>query len=480
MQKGKKRKTRITRYYTMSTEIKQPPLRPYQRQAVNLGLNQSCALFFEMGLGKTRTALNYIPAGPSFNVVVAPISASHSWPTEAKKWRPDIKVINQVGAPPGNRVTARHKARISADKRPTILLVNYEQVAELFKELQKVRQHIDISIFDESSYAKNHKAKRTKACFKLRSISGRGYILTGTPVLQGPIDLWAQMQLISPKVLPENYYSFRARYCVMGGFEKKQIVSYKNLTHLMKRIDPHIISISKEQAAPDLPPITYQELHVTLSAQEMKAYKQIKKEAILSLPSGDYVPITTALTKMTKLLQASQGFYYYEDEKLNRKVKVNGSSKRKAVIELLEGPLAGQNVIIWTIFKQELQELTQDLLENHISHSSPEHFNSALDAADHYINHPSIKVLVANPASLAYGMNLQKATVEIFLSNSFKYGDRTQAEARSHRLGQTNPVTIIDILAEDTIDKKVLKVLKGKGELADLVTETLGKKTRVE
>jgi SNF2 family DNA or RNA helicase len=458
-----------------------PPLRPYQRQAVELGLNQSCALFFEMGLGKTRTALNYIPGRPSFNVVIAPISASHSWPTEAEKWRPDVKVINQVAHSKPQRDKKTAWALNSAKKHPTILLINYEQAVELFKATSKARQSIDKLIADESSYIKNHRAQRTKAALNLRKISGRGYILTGTPILQGPIDLWAQMQLISPRILSENYYSFRARYCVMGGFEKKQIIRYKNLDQLMKRIDPHIISITKDMAAPDLPPLTYQELHVKLSAPEMAAYKLIKKEAVMALPSGDYIPITTALTKMTKLLQAAQGFYYYEDEKLQRQVKVNGDSKRRAVIELLQGPLAGQNVIIWSIFTHEIKQLSREIMKAGFNCCSPAlDFVTPLEAAEAFINTPHFNILIANPASLAYGMNLQKATVEIFLSNSFKYGDRTQAEARSHRLGQTKPVTIIDVLADETLDRKVLNILKGKGDLADLVTETLGKKTRVE
>lgn len=449
-------------------------LRTYQGEGIKRCHKRSMALFWEMGLGKTRTILEIIPHEPCLNVVVAPISATHSWENEVKKWRDDIVVTSSVGLSKQDRAIVRKAAIHKAKTEPTILLMNYEQAAETASHF--IANNIDIYILvaDESSYIKNHRAQRTQGMLRLRTKASRAYALSGTPILHGLLDLYSQIKFVEPDVMTENFWSFRNRYAVMGGFEKKQIVAYKNSEHLMSRIKPWAMSLRKDEVATDLPPKIYEPKIIQLSAKEMVHYNKIKEDCIMELKELDDVPITNILTRMMKLHQAASGFNYYEDGGLNRKVYEVGSTKRKAVADLLvDGGLAGNQVIVWTVFRYEQERLVLDISNAGLIVASNILGKSAIDAAQQFINGEA-DILVSNPQSLGYGMNLQCARAEIFISNTYRYGDREQAEARIHRMGQKYPVTIVDIIAEKTIDERIQKILKKKATIAEAIMEELG------
>jgi SNF2 family DNA or RNA helicase len=451
------------------------PLLPHQRRCIEAATKSPLGLFLEMGLGKTRIALELMPDYPSLSIVVCPISVKHTWESEAQLWRMDIVVKSTIGLNASKRQKVRAQVLFWKNENPTILLINYEQAAETVKWLKSNQIRPKIAVADESTYIKNHKAKRSKAMHALALISVRCYALTGTPVLQGPLDLYSQLEFVNNLILPENYYAFRSRYAIMGGFERKQVVGYKNLDHLTKRIKDWTISIKKEDVALDLPPKIYVERCVNLSPKERKNYDTIKKEAILSLPKGEFVPLVNALSKLAKLMQASSGFNYIQNG-FKRDVIEYGKTKRQAAIELItEGDLAGQPTVIWSVFIHELQAMHTELVKAGVNITSEINHKTPSEAARAFINGQA-GVLLLNPASMSHGVNLQRATAEIFLSNNFKYGDREQAEARCHRIGQQYPVTIVDIISQDTIDRKILRVLSKKAELADVVTSELGVK----
>jgi len=445
------------------------PLKPHQQVCIERGLKNNHAFFLEMGLGKTRVCLEMMSREPSLNIVVGGTTARDIWQEQVTTWRPDIKVKSTIGLTKPKRMQERQETLELARKYPTILIANYEQAKELAGWAGG--KDVDILVADESTYIKNHKAQRTKGMLNLAHFARRKYILTGTPVLQGPLDLYSQLNFIDKKIFPENFYAFRARYAVMGGYENKQIVGYKNLDHLMKRIQPHVTVYKKSDVAKDLPPKIPMKIYVELSGKERKAYDNVKENAVMELSKSEFVPLTNALAKLAKLMQASSGFNYYEDV-MSREALEHGNTKRKVVVDLLTGDLSGRPVIIWSVFKHEIERLTFDLRQAKISVASEMTHGHHIKAAQAFKNGEA-DVLVGNPASLSHGLNLQRASTEIFVSNNFKFGDREQAEDRCHRIGITEPVTIIDIIAKDTIDERLLNVLAKKKGLADLVTEEL-------
>lgn len=451
---------------------------PYQLTGIKAIREKHFGCFWEMGLGKTFTVLLSMPISPGLSIVLSPISASQTWVDETVKWRPDIKLYSTIGMTKKQRAKERARAFYYSDEQPTILLMNYEQAQETLGWIIRYKIKLIFAVADESSFIKSRKAKRTKAVLKISLYAKRRVILSGTPVLQGPLDLYTQMRFLDPSIFHENYYAFQSRYAVLGGFEGKQIMRYKNLDNLTARIKKHCQSIKKNEVAKDLPPKIYVKRVVRLSDKEKRNYDMIKKEALLELPSGKYVPIANALAKITKLTQAASGFFYTEihsmDGPINKKEAVEiGRSKRKEVVEMMFGELKNIPTIIWAVLRHELKMLSNELVEAGLNVASEIEDGSYREAGNAFIKGKA-DILVANPMALGYGMNLQRATAMIFVSNSYRYGDREQAEARAHRIGQVFPVTIIDLIAEDTIDSKILKVIQKKGTMAGMIIDELG------
>jgi SNF2 family DNA or RNA helicase len=452
---------------------------PYQTEGIKSIREKNYGLFWEMGLGKTFTVLLSMPISPGISIVLAPISASQTWIDETKKWRPDIKLITTIVSNKKQRAKERAKAFYYSDEHHIILLANYEQAQETIEWAVRYKVKFIFAVADESSYIKNRKAKRTKAVLAIAQKAKRRVILSGTPVLQGPLDLYTQIKFLHEEIFYENYWAFQHRYAILGGFENKQVVKYKNLDHLTHRIKKHCQSIKKEEVVKDLPPKIYVKRVVRLSDKERKNYDMIKKTALLELPTGKFVPIANAMSKVTKLAQAAGGFFYNEthtmdESKPKRQAVELGRSKRKEVMEMLVGgELKNIPTIVWSVMRHELEMLSEELSEAGLSVASKQINKSYQEAGVRFMKGDA-DVLIANPMSLGYGINLQRATAMIFVSNSYRYGDREQAEARAHRIGQIFPVTIIDLIAEKTIDSKILKVIQKKSSMADMVMDELG------
>lgn len=457
--------------------------RTYQNVGIEKIRARSMAIFWEMGLGKTFAVLKVLSKGPSLTVVACPIAVSKTWLDEVQKWRPDIRVISTIKLTAAKRKAQRDLVLHHCRTVPVILLINYEQSRETAAWLKPYGK-CHVVVADESSWIKNGRAKRTKGMLALRSRARRAYALSGTPILHGPMDLHSQMTFVDPDILSENYWAFRARYAVLesqkfgDGKTFQKIVDYKHMDELMERLQPWSMSLKKEDVAKDLPPKIYEIRNIDLDEKERKNYNFIKNQMALAFPEGGFVPLPNALSKLMKLMQASSGFYYYDVPvpgavKFNGKYVVeHGRSKRKAIIELLDYELAGSPTIIWSALRWEQYRLARELKEKGFKVNSKLFDKTALKAAEKFIENKG-QILIASAAELGYGMNLQRASNEIFASNNFKYGDREQAEARCHRIGQQNTVTIIDIIADNTIDMKTLNVLKKKGDIADLIMEEL-------
>lgn len=474
--------------------------RKYQETGIETMRKQSFALFWEMGLGKTYAILQIVPDEPSITIVICLKNILKTWNDETPKWRPDIMVISTIDLPPAQRKKQRDLALHHCRRQPVILVINYEQSKETEKWIKPYGK-FHIIVADESSHIKNGSAKRTKASIALRAMALKAFVLSGTPIIQGPMDLHSQMQFVDPRILPENIWAFRARYAVIvnktvgrppgtfgeddPGTEKtfKVIEGYQNMDELMKRLQPWSMSLLKKDVAPDIPPKIYQTRHVDLDAAERKNFDFIKKEMALAFPDGGFVPLPNALSKLMKLMQGSSGFYYYDipvpgSVKFEDKhVIEHGRTKRKEVLDMLDHELDGHPTILWSALRWEQWRLAEELKEAGHKVASKYFDKTAGKAAEKFIDKKDCH-LVASAAELGFGLNAQHSSNQIFVSNNFKFGDRRQGEDRQHRIGQENPVTIVDMIADKTRDQKILNILTGKGEISDFVMEELGVNVR--
>lgn len=474
--------------------------------------NKAFALFDEMGCGKSAQVINaacvLAEAGEIDTVlIVAPASVRCVWLDK------EIGEIKKHSWHPLNVVAEYHAKNLksawsdtSKDMRGMLLWVvtNYEFLRNN-QHLETLCSYLEgnkvLLVCDESSYVKNRSAAQTKATMKLRSTCARCVILNGTPIANSPMDLWSQMQVLSPKILAcyKNFYNFRYEYCEMrsqnfGGQRFQQIVSYKNLDHLAKKLAPYVLRREKKDCL-DLPPKLYTEREVPLSLESWKRYKELKRDFIMTLGENDVRLEPNAAVRIMRLAQLTSGitaamFITDEgedksDELLARtNYKDLSDEKLKWAVKYLTEECTARAVIVWTRWRRERERLVAELWKHKDTLTPYELYGGQRQAdretAVQYFTQPLANrecrmVLVAQPHAGGHGLNLVAASEAIYLSNDFALGIRLQSEDRCHRPGQVNPVTYIDVLAtgpkgERTVDHVIFKALREKQNIAAMTT----------
>jgi len=352
----------------------------------------------------------------------------------------------------------------------------YDRSVEVAKKF--VSGHRTLVTVDESSTIKNHTAKRTKAMLKLRDLAKVRRILTGSLVDNRPLDAYSQFEFLNPACLGfSSFYSFRAQYAEMIDMNLrnstrpvKVVKGFKNIEDLKNRISKHSFIIKKEDCL-DLPPKVYQTFNVELTDEQIKHYNDLKLRCMTEV-GQETVSVRIVLTKLMRLHQLVCG-HLKDDEGSIHKVANN---RMAALLDLLEES-SGQ-VIIWANYREDIKDIAEAIGKEYGVESVLTYFGDTTEeeraeAKRSFRNDEQIgeaRFLVANPQTGGYGLTLNGASTVIYYSNSFDAEKRNQSEDRCHRYGQTKSVTYIDIVAKDTIDEKILKVLKDKKALSEAIT----------
>lgn len=435
---------------------------PYQQYAIDFLLqHEQVGLFLDMGLGKTvitLTALNILKKegkiGKTF--VVAPkIVAENVWKQEPKKWDhlQDLSFSYILGSP-----KQREKAlKTEAD----IYVITRDNVAWLV-DLLKGNWIFDTLVLDELSSFKNHQSKRFKKLREIRPYVKRVIGLTGTPIPNGYMDLWSEMYLLDMgKRLGKYITEYRKNY--FYALNRWSFIEYKLMPGADKIIDQKISDICLSMKAKDylnLKEPQVIDVTVELSPKEMKAYKEMEREAVLSIDE-EVITATSAGIVVNKLLQLANGAIYTKEQK---DYKIIHNRKLEALEELVEQS-AGENVIVYYTYQHDKERILQKFLEARI-------LKTEKDVEDW--NAGKIKMLVAHPASAGHGLNLQVGgSIAIWFGLNWSLELYQQANARLHRQGQKNTVRIYRIIAENTVDNRVLEVLNGKNMRQEELLEQL-------
>ena len=243
--------------------------------------NKGFGLLFEMGCGKTRTAIAI--AGAAYQkgaiqrvLVIAPTSVVSVWPKEIAEVA-DFKVTcKALLGTKQQRIRMIEDLQAFPFKALKVAVINYESTWRdgLFEKLQEY--DADLIICDESQRIKTHDAEQSKAIHKLGDQARYKLILSGTPVQNDAIDIWSQYRFLDASIFGRNFYQFRNRYAIMGGFNRKQIVGYKDLDGLIRKEHSIAFRITKEEAI-DLPEQTFIKRKVQLGKKEKDLYNQIKR-----------------------------------------------------------------------------------------------------------------------------------------------------------------------------------------------------------
>ena len=464
--------------------------RGYQRRALDHAWDKpGFAFYMDMGTGKTKTSLDlfsayFIDGKVDRVLVVTKFSTRRNWEAEIGIHCPvqtDVLVLD-TGKPKvfdeWNTDTARGLK---------FLVVGTESLAA-GNAVHFAQKFVDCStrvgmIVDEAHMIKNHSAVRSKNCVKLGKSANYKVIMTGTPVANGPMDVFMQFEFLDPNIIGiGDFYSFRNRYAIMGGFEQRQIVGYQNMGELTELIAPFTFQVRKSEVLTELPPKVFETRTVQLNDEQKRIYREIAKrdKAVM----GDRgITVTTVLEKMLRLQEIAGGVATWE-----RNPDIHNPSKfdhvripgKNAKIEELMSIVEETecSTIIWCRFVEEIQMVTEALAERYGPGAIVQVYG-AIDEDTRWANVSDkfqtgkARFLVGNAATGGVGLNMTRAELVIYYSNSFSFTDREQSEDRAHRIGQTRSVTYIDLVAEGTVDEVVIQALKSKKDVSEFIRTSI-------
>ena len=446
----------------------------YQKFCINKIIEiKKLALMLDMGLGKTSitlTALNdliYNRFEVGKVLVIAPKKvAESSWTSEAEKWEhlKNLRFSMVLGSKQQRLKALYTQADIYITNRDnTMWLVEYYLHDWPF----------DTVVIDESSSFKNHQSKRFKALRAISSKIERMIQLTGTPSPNGLIDLWAQLYLLDKgERLGKNITHYRERYFNPDQRNQHQIFSWKakngSNDSIREKISDICISMKAEDYL-ELPDISYNTIPVKLDKKAKEAYDEMEKTLILELESGDEIDAVNAAALSNKLLQISNGAVYDG----NRKMHNIHDCKIDAFMELVES-LGNKNLLVFYTFKHDLERIRAALSKSKLKLRKLE---SDKDINDW--NNGKIDILLAHPASAAYGLNLQDGgNHAVWFGLNWSLELYQQANKRLHRQGQKEKVIIHHLVCSNTRDEDVMKALQSKGDVQNELLQSL--KARIE
>lgn len=399
-------------------------------------------------------------------LVIAPKKVAEStWAREKDKW--DHLQLLRISTVLGSQTKRIRALNTAAD----IYVINRENVVWL-TDYYRNAWPFDMVIVDEFSSFKNHKAKRFKALSWVRPHIKRIVGLTGTPAPNGLLDLWAQVFLLdSGERLGKKITGFRERYFEPDQRSRDRIFSYapkEEADDAIQRLIGDICVSMKAEDYLELPDITFNTVSVVLDGKAQKAYDSLEKEMLLEVGEST-IDAGTAAILTNKLLQLCNGAVYDEDRNI---VSIH-ECKIEAFMELIEG-LNGKPALVFYNFKHDKTRIHKALSKTSLQ---VRELKTPQDETDW--NDRKIDLLLAHPASAAYGLNLQQGGNHvIWFGLNWSRELYEQANARLFRQGQMEKVIIHHLTVVGGVDEDVIAALERKGETQNALMEAL--KARIE
>ena len=454
----------------------------HQKDALKKCYNKEAfAIFAEMGTGKTKIALDnacilYNQGKIDRLLVIAPKGTYMNWVDQEIPIHVPDYVDKKVVAwkqSTSQKYMSELKSMMNNNFELKIMVMNVEAFSTKrgsdFARLFLIGR--SMMIIDESTTIKNPKAKRTKAILDLRKETKYRRILTGSPVTQSPMDLWAQMDFLDPEILGQSsYYAFRTRYAVVieataaGGTHRYQkIVKFRNLKELGDRVAPHSYRILKKDCL-DLPDKVYTKREVELSDEQKKAYGEMKANAMAIL-KGESMTAVNVLTQLIRLHQITCGHMKTDSAEI-----LDLKNNRLDELMHILGETSGK-VIIWANYIHDIQAIEKAISAEYGTSSCCTYYGATpTEERQKCINafqgKTSIRFFIGNTQTGGYGITLTAASTVIYYSNNYDLEKRIQSEDRAHRIGQENKVLYIDLVTKGTVDEKIIQSLRNKVNIA--------------
>jgi SNF2 family DNA or RNA helicase len=466
--------------------------KPYAHQMTALEKSwhkESYAYFMEMGTGKTKVlidnlAMLYDKGKVNGALIIAPKGVIGTWynnelPTHLPEHIANVTILWQ------SNITKKQREKLESlfevEESLHILIMNVEALStdKGMKFAEKFLScHETLVAIDESTTIKNPKASRTKNILSLTGASKYRRIMTGSPVTKNPLDLFSQCYFLDPFHLDhDSYYSFRMRYAIMktaniAGRKIQLVNGFKNLGELSDKLKPFSYRVLKEDCL-DLPDKIFIKRQISLTPDQFKLYSQMKEKA-LAILNGKIVSTKNALTQIMRLHQITCG-HFSSDDGVTQPIKNNRITELMDVLEETEG-----KAIIWAHYQYDITEIIKAVIKKYGPDSIVDYYGLTPQEdrqpnIKRFQDDPKCRFLVGTPSTGGYGITLTAANTVIYYSNGYDLEKRLQSEDRAHRIGQKKSVTYVDLMADDTVDEKIVKALRRKISIA---SEVLGEELK--
>ncbi len=443
----------------------------YQKYAISKIIELlSIGLFMDMGMGKTVCTLTalwelrYDYFEISKVLVIAPLRvADNTWSDEVNKWG-HLKGLRL------SKVLGAEQQRLKALGTPAdIYLINRENVSWLVSQY-KTHWPFDMVVVDELSSFKSPKSNRFKELRKVLPYIKRIVGLTGTPAPNSLMDLWPQLYLLDRgERLGRTLTAYRERYFEPDKKNQHIVYSYKLKPMAEQQIHDQISDICISLSAKDylkLPERIDNMVKVKLDETAMQKYKELEREKLLELTDKEITAATAAVV-VGKLLQLANGGIYDEEGRAH----YFHSCKLDALKEILEDT-NGKPVLVFYNYRHDYEALISCFRK-----LKPRKLDDTKDMEDW--NNGKVQMLLAHPASVGHGLNLQAGgNIIIWYGLTWSLELYQQANARLHRQGQTNTVIIHHLVAEGTVDEHVMEILKTKDRVQNTLLEAVKAKIK--
>lgn len=472
---------------------------PFQHQMDHLSQNahkKAWGLLWEQGTAKTKPIIDtmcllYANNRADALLVVAPPGVDRNWKTDEipkhmpKQFLDQTRIEVFLTKKKGTKAHKEAMATLPYHKGLAVLLMSYNAyMTDAGKKVVKnflVKRRV-MFVLDESHNIKTPKAKRTQALCRAAPLGLYRRILTGTPIAQGPFDLYSQIRFldgdfwkrkgIGGAVEFRQYFGewlnrdeVKRRLGYDPGFD--QLIRYKNLDILAEWLKEISDRYLKDDVL-DLPPKLYSKRYLEMSNPQRMMYEQMEEELQVMLRTGDIVEGQLPIVLLLRLQQILCGYLPTERDE-EPTVRIEGPNPRIQAMEQIRDETS-HPVIVWARFREDVNQL-MDLLgdeavryDGAVDDDEAERNKQAFQAGD-------AKWFVGTAAKGGPGLTLTQAKTVVYYSNSFKLIDRLQSEDRAHRAGMDeHPVNIIDLAVPDTIDEKIIFNLRDKVDIASQVT----------
>lgn len=444
--------------------------------------------FLEQGTGKTLSAITQLRNAfqtarrPLKTLILCPNIVVRNWEDEINKFSMCGKYVQLLRGSRHDRI----KQMDTPDK--FIFVTNFEalDMEGLFWDTSKSKKGIPVNrgfemlIVDESHRFKNPDAKRTKRAIVLSDlINGQKRILTGTPILNSPLDIWAQFRIMDGgKTFGNNFFAFRGTYFIdknAGMPSQRHFPNWQLRPGAEEQLNKLIYSkatrVEKKDCL-DLPPLVMQRVYAEMGKDQAKFYREMERDLITYVRSEACVA-TMALTKSLRLQQIASGYVKAESGETYQLIDV---PRLKALEEILEDNYQRSKIIVWSVFQDNytaLRMVCEKLKINFVELTGLQTQKEKDESVKRFRGDQEVRVILAAPSAGGTGVNLTESDLSVWYSRSFSLGDRLQALARNHRGGseQHDKITNIDIVCPGTIDEHVLSALDSKQSIAENILQ---------